>query len=223
MFEFWLIYSFNIYLLNLQTWRKSCLINCLEQAIHNFEFDLGDNIVLKVWAKKRELQVHKIPKNYIEINRNKIIFFCNLYVHIYIRMKIYLHLHTFHYSSNDTITTNSLLFLHCFPILEVNLRRQSLLIFIQPFLSFLQKYIFPFLSNLLPSNHLQCLDLLYIIYEDRCPNWSETPFSNYWMWKTYMSAIILPLFSELPNRNMSEAMLTPNNLTGIWLRIYYFI
>ena len=145
MFEFWLIYSFNIYLLNLQTWRKSCLINCLEQTIHNFEFDHGDNIVLKVWAKKRELQIQKIQKIYIEINRNKIIFFCNLYVHIHIRMKIYLHLHTFHYSSNDTITTNSLLFLHCFPILEVNLKQQSLLIFIQPFLVFLQKYMIYFL------------------------------------------------------------------------------
>ena len=85
-------------------------------------------------------------KNYIEINWNKIIFFCNLYVHIYIQMKIYLHLHIFHYSSNDTMTTNSLLFLNCYPILEVNLRLQSLLIFIQPFLSLLQKYMMYFLS-----------------------------------------------------------------------------
>lgn len=139
-------HSTNIYLLNLQTWRKSCLINCLEQAIHNFEFDHGNNIVLKVWAKKRELQIQNIKKNYIEINWKKIIFFCNLYVHIYIWMKIYLHLHKFHHSSNDTITTNSLLFLNCYPILEVNLRLQSLLIFIQPFLSLLQKYMMYFLS-----------------------------------------------------------------------------
>lgn len=107
---------------------------------------IGNNIVLKVWAKKRELQIQNVKKNYIEINWNKIIFFCNLYVHIYIQMKIYLHLHTFHYSSNDTITTNSLLFLNCYPILKVNLWLQSLLIFIQPFLSLLQKYMMYFLS-----------------------------------------------------------------------------
>lgn len=140
-------------------------------------------------------------------------------------MKIYLHLHTFHYSSNDTITTNSLLFLHCFPILEVNLRQQSLLIFIQPFLSFLQKYMMYFLFFQIFYQAIIYNALIFYTLYMRTDAQTDLKLPSLIIEceRHTLSAIILPLFSKLPNRNMSEAMLTPNNLTGIWPGIYYFI